>query len=328
MKKVRAKACSNIAIIKYWGKRDSILNLPAVGSISLTLKELYTTTLVIPDPSLSHDMIKMNGITEGEAIDRISGFLNLIRELKDSKIYFHIQTENNFPTGAGLASSASGFAALAAAASRAVELPLSGRELSILARRGSGSAARSIFGGIVEMKKGENPDGTDSYAYQLYDPSYWDLRVLVMITSEDEKRTKSTRGMELTRQTSPYYKAWLDTHSKDLEEARMALKQKDLEKLGELIEHNSFKMHATMMTARPAILYWNSLTVEIIHRIRYLRQQNILGYVTIDAGPQVKVITLPRFLNRLKEEMGTIPGIKRIIETSLGPGVEVYEENM
>lgn len=319
-----ATANTNIALIKYWGKRNSDLNLPAVGSISVTLKELYTTTTIQFSPEFKFDSLFLNGQkADQKKIDRISRFLDMIREKSKIPHRAEVKSNNNFPTGAGLASSASGFAALTVAASKAAGLDLSEKELSILARRGSGSAARSIFGGFVEMNVGEKQDGSDSYATQLADENYWPLYLLIVITSEQEKQIGSTQGMNLTAETSPYYHNWVQSSEKDLTKMRKIIQERNFEKLGQLSEYSCLKMHGLAMSANPGIIYWNGTSVEVIHKIRELRQNNILVYFTIDAGPQVKVICEPNNLNIIKEELEKINGIKNIFVTSLGSGAKL-----
>jgi len=324
--KSTAIAHANIALVKYWGKRDEALNLPAVGSISMTLKELFTKTSVEFRDDLETDYLILNGKHANPKQEgRISKFLNILREKAGLQRFAEIASENNFPTGAGLASSASGFAALAVAAARSLELDLSPTQLSELARRGSGSAARSIFGGFVEMKMGEKADGSDAVAVQLYDETYWPLEMLIIITSAAEKEIGSTEGMNLTAETSPYYRNWTDSAPADLEAMREAIKRKDFQQLGEISEYSCFKMHGLALSARPGLLYWNELTVRLIHEIRSLRRKGLPAYVTIDAGPQVKVICLPQYSEQIRRELEQVKGIKKILKTSIGPGARIVE---
>lgn len=324
--KTTAIAHTNIALVKYWGKRDPALNLPATGSISLTLKELFTRTTVEFSADLAQDELILNGERANPRDEqRTSKFLDLIRVQAGIAIFARVTSENNFPTGAGLASSASGFAALALAAAHAAGLNLSPAQLSELARRGSGSAARSIFGGFVEMKAGARPDGSDAVAVQLHDETWWPLEMLILITSAAEKEIGSTAGMNRTAQTSPYYPAWVASSVEDLVAIRSAIDRRDFQQLGEIAEFSCFKMHGLALSARPAILYWNPLTVELIHAVRGLRQKGIPAYVTIDAGPQVKVICLPQYSEQIRTTLEAISGIQKIIKTSPGPGVKIVE---
>lgn len=326
--KITARACSNIALIKYWGKRDTHLNLPAVGSISVTLNDLHTTTTVDFNGQYNNDQLFLNGRRSGpEETTRVSAFLDRIRRRAGIKKYALVESENNFPTAAGLASSASAFAALSLAAAKAARLEISESELSVLARLGSGSAARSLFGGFVEMKQGEKDDGSDSFAFQLYPKDYWDLRLLIAVTSTDKKKIGSTDGMKLSKETSPYYNQWVASSHGDLTDMRDALKSRDFQKLGELSELSCLKMHALALSANPGLLYWNGATVEGIHRIRALRRQGIEVYFTIDAGPQLKAICEPDSVAEARAALEQIPGVKNVISTALGDDAEILEGN-
>jgi diphosphomevalonate decarboxylase len=322
LKSATALACANIALIKYWGKRDPILNLPAVGSISLTLDALQTKTSVIYNPELDQDQLIINNKEAAEAqTKRVQKFLDIIRVKYGFHEYAYVSSENNFPTGAGLASSASAFAALSMAATYASGQNLIEKDLSLLSRRGSGSAARSIYGGIVEMQTGEDPTGEKDFAFQLAPQDYWDLRVLILITSAEEKKIGSTEAMNLSADTSPYYREWVNSSQSDLNAMRAAVKNKDFEKLGELTEYSALKMHALPLTSRPAVLYWNRTTLDLIEEVRLLRKQGTPAYFTMDAGPQVKVITLSEYAGSLTEHFAHMQGIEKCIESKLGPGV-------
>jgi diphosphomevalonate decarboxylase len=323
-----ARAHSNIALVKYWGKRASHLNLPAVGSISVTLEELHTTTSVKFNQDLTTDVLILNGRkTFGKELERTSEFLDIVRERAGFNLNAEIISENNFPTAAGLASSASGFAALALAGSGAAGLPLSGRELSVLARIGSGSAARSIFGGFVEMHRGLTSDGSDAYAEQLENERYWDLRILIGVTSQIKKKIGSTDGMNLSKGTSPYYSSWIENSENDLSIMREAIRKKDFQQLGDLSEFSCLKMHALALASNPGMLYWNGTTVEGMNLIRDLRKSGISVYFTIDAGPQLKAICLPDAVDKVKGALEQLPGIQKVICTKLGGDAQLLERN-
>jgi len=314
-----ARAHANIALIKYWGKRYIPLNLPAVGSISLTLEALTTTTTVAFRPDLAADSLFLNDIQANDKQSkRVFEFLDRIRDLANISHFATVHSENNFPTGAGLASSASGFAALAVAAAGAAKLDLSNSKLSELARLGSGSAARSIFGGFVEMHLGAKKDGSDAVATQIENKDYWPLELLILITSTEHKKIGSTEGMNRTAETSPYYQQWVDTGPKDMRAMKDAISRKDFSYLGELTEYSCLKMHALAMAANPGIIYWNPLTMRLIETVRELRAGGLEAYFTIDAGPQVKVICKPENSEQLRAKLREIPGIKSILHTRLG----------
>lgn len=323
----RARAHSNIALVKYWGKRDIGLNLPAVASISITLEALYTETSVKMDNSVQADELVLNGEKAGtKETGRVSRFLDIIRGAGGINSPARVESENNFPTSAGLASSASSFACLALAASRAAGLDLSPRELSELARKGSGSAARSLFGGFVEMRLGDAQDGSDAYAYQLYPAEFWDLRVMIAITSEKKKKTGSTDGMELSRNTSPYYGRWIDSSINDMNEMREAIAKRDFEMVADISEFSCLKMHALAMASRPGLIYWNGTTVDLIHSIRDLRAAGTNVFFTIDAGPQVKAICTADDAAKVRRMLEETPGVQRVIETGLGGDARVLQE--
>lgn len=316
-----ARAGANIALVKYWGKRNLELNLPATGSISITLDALRTETTLHPEPDARADSLELNG--QPADASRASRVLNLMRELAGGGPAFRIESRNDFPTGAGLASSASAFAALVVAADRALDLSLPSPKLSELARRGSGSAARSIFGGYVEWAVGEADDGHDSVARPLLAAQSWPLKVVVAVTDSASKAVPSTEGMNRTMRNSPYYPAWVDTLPADLEAARKAIERQDFEALAEVAEHSALKMHASALAARPGILYWNPATVACIEAVRAMRQAGHAVFFTIDAGPQVKAVCLPDQVGDVAASLAGVPGVVQVIESGLGPGAGV-----
>jgi diphosphomevalonate decarboxylase len=325
-----ARAHSNIALAKYWGKRDSVLNIPAVGSISITLDALFTDTTVRFDDQLESDELLLGGVRQlpsDGSLARVSLVLDLVRELSGSSARAAVTSVNNFPTGAGLASSASGFAALVVAACSAAGLELRQRELSILARRGSASAARSILGGFVELPAGTQEDGSDSYAQQVLDAADWPLSVVVAITDRTAKTVSSTVGMQSTSASSPFYPAWLELSSDSLDLMRRAIHSRDFEQLGELTEHSCLALHSLMFTTRPALIYWNAATVAAIHTVRALRGEGVPVYFTIDAGPQVKALCLPRDADTVASVLSTVPGVVDVIRSGLGPAARVLPES-
>ncbi len=325
IKAAAARARSNIALVKYWGKANGTLNVPAVGSISITLDALRSDTEVVFDPALETDELVLDGEPRPDGLVRVSACLDILRELAGIGTRAAVVSRNNFPTGAGLASSASGFAALVGAAARALGLELSPRELSIIARRGSGSAARSIFGGFVEMHAGDARDGLDSYAEPLLPGKEWPLHVVVAVTSTGEKAVASGSGMRHSARSSPYYAAWLQTHPGDMALCRQAIRTRDFDALAEIAEASCLKMHAAAMAAVPALIYWNGTTVECINRIRQLRISGLPVLFTVDAGPQVKAVCTPDARVAVRDALAAMPGVVEIIETGLGPGLETHE---
>ncbi|MES2404800.1 MAG: diphosphomevalonate decarboxylase [Pseudomonadota bacterium] len=321
-----ALAQPNIALVKYWGKRDAALNLPAAGSLSITLDALHTRTCVRFDDGLAADDIALNGERDAAQGRKIGAFLDLFRERATVAAHAHVESANDFPTGAGLASSASGFAALAIAADHALGLHLEARELSMLARRGSGSAARSIFGGFVEMAAGTRDDGQDAFATPLLDASAWPLKVVVAITTREKKTVNSRVGMDRSRATSPFYRDWIATVPGDLATAGDAVQTRDFEKLGHVSEASCMAMHAVMLATRPALIYWNAATIECIQCIRVLQAEGAGVFFTIDAGPQVKAVCLPDVATRVADALRDVAGVEDVLVSGLGEGARIVED--
>ena len=326
MNEVVATANANVALAKYWGKRDAALNLPYTGSLSITLAGLTTIARASFLGRLSEDRIILSGHEAvGLEAQRFRGFLNLVRRIARIEAKAEVAITGNFPVAAGLASSASTFAALAVAATHAAGLSLSDQELSLLARCGSGSAARSIHGGYVEWLAGEATDGSDSFAVQVAPADYWPLGVVVAVTDEGRKRLGSREAMAQAVKHSPFFPAWLESHDADLEAIRQGIRDRDLSQIGQAAEHNCLKMHAVSMAARPSIFYWTPATVAVIRRVVELRQEGLEAYFTIDAGPQLKVLCLPQQRAAVAEEIGRVPGVQRVLLSGPGSGAQVVE---
>lgn len=324
MKTVRVRALANLALVKYFGKRDIHLNLPAAGSVSVTLEPLETITEVSLDPSLTKDEVWLGGgLADAKFETRVSRFLGLVRQLVEEESFFRVSTTNRFPTAAGLASSASGFAALALAATRCAGLKLGENELSALARRGSGSAARSIPGGVALWRAGVRSDGEDSFATSILPPDAWDLRVVVGVSDFGRKAVGSTDAMEHTRKTSPFYESWIQSTFGDLEDAVRAVQARDFRTLGEVTERSALSMHAAALAARPAIPFWNGTTIEALHLVRRLRHDGLDVYFTCDAGPQPKALCTSKSVGDVVGALGNLPGIKSVISCHLGAGASV-----
>lgn len=330
--KASAVANANVALVKYWGKRDPKLMLPQNSSISVTLDGLYSHTTV-EFGEFESDQLIINGKEFGpgqeEYDDYVGKFLAVVRELAGTQLKAKIVSQNNFPTGAGLASSAAGFAALALACSKALGLPTDPKSLSILARRGSGSATRSVLGGFVEWKKGEKADGSDSYAEQIADENHWpEFRILAVITSRKEKKVKSRAGMAQTVKTCPFYPKWLETVEEDLRLVRDGILEKNFTLVGSTAEYNCLKMHATMITTKPPIIYWNPATLEVIHAVQGWREEGLESYFTIDAGPQVKVLCLEKDVRELEKRLKELKGVDDVIISKPGGPAKIVEDHL
>ncbi len=329
--KTTAKTNINFALVKYWGKRDGILMLPQNSSLSVTLDDYGSTTTVEFQPDLNKDQLQIDGetYTQGPEYDRVSQHLDIIRGMSGVDQRAKVVGTNTVLMAAGLASSASGAAAIAAAGSRAAGLDLDDQALSILARRGSGSATRSIHGGFVLWHRGDKEDGSDSYAEQLVDETYWpEFRVIVTIIDTAQKKVKSRAGMKQTVETCPLYSGWLNSVEPDIEDIQQALKDKDFTKLGQVSEYNGLRLHALMLTTKPTILYWQPTTVAVIHSIQAWREEGLESYMTMDAGPQVKVLCLEKNVAALTTNLNAMEGVQDTIVCKIGGGVEYLDRHL
>jgi diphosphomevalonate decarboxylase len=286
----RAFAPSNIALCKYWGKRNDELNLPVTSSLSVSLHQLGTTTTIAARTSGSGDEVLLNGqpVAGGQPFARgVTDFLNLFRP--DPHFFYRVDTRNTIPTAAGLASSASGFAALTLALNQLCAWHLEPRQLSILARLGSGSASRSIYQGFAEWQAGTDADGMDSFAVPV--KGTWpDLRLGLVKVSTAEKAVSSRAAMKRTVQTSALYEAWPAKVARDLLLIKEAIAARDFTQLGQTAESNALAMHATGLAAWPPVLFWLPESVAVLHRTWQLREQGLPLYITMDAGPNVKLL--------------------------------------
>lgn len=320
-----AVAHPNMALVKYWGKRDESLILPVCSSLSMTLDVFPTTTRVTLTPHARADTVIFNGLPALDAMhSRVEKFLDLVRSLAGRSDHALVDTNNTVPTGAGLASSASGFAALAAAASIAYGLQLDPRALSRLARRGSGSACRSVFGGFVVWHAGEGlgADGDESSYAEPIDAALDPALVIVIVDSET-KAVSSRIAMRRSAATSPFYLPWTTSVGADLAQMQIAVAAADLAHTGEIAERNALGMHALLLAARPAIRYLSPDSLTVLDRVSQLRADGIAAYATIDAGPNVAILCArkdePHVLTAL-HELGEFVTTR---VAHLGPGVMV-----
>ena len=321
--KATATAGSNIAFIKYWGNHDEELRLPMNGSISMTLDSAATTTTVEFDSALPTDQFTLNvSQANPPATARVARHLDHFRTLAHTDYKATITSSNSFPTGAGIASSASGFAALTLAASSALGLDLDSAELGRLARLGSGSACRSIDGGFVEWRRGRKHE--DSFAAPIAPADHWDLVDIIAIVSNEHKAHGSSTGHSLAH-TSPFYQARLESIDESLDRVRVAILEKDFDTLGEQIEAEAIELHVTAMTSTPSVMYWQAGTLNVIHALREWRVEDpyLAGYFTIDAGANVHIIAESESAPALLERLEAVEGVQDTLVSRIGGGARL-----
>jgi diphosphomevalonate decarboxylase len=323
-----AIAHPNVALSKYWGKREGPWNFPAVPSLSVTLAGLTTRTRVRWRRDLRQDRVVLDGSELGQVeAPRAWALIDRVRRKLGLEAWAEVESDNDFPTASGLASSASGFAALALAAVRAAGADWDAAHVSDLARRGSASAARSVFGGFVELDAG--PPGADDGARDEHvlaarcvaPADHMPLVVAVCVTTDARKAVGSTDGMHATMTRSPYARAWLEHAPRLHAGLREALLARDFVRVGELAEASALAMHASAIAA--GVLYWNGATLDCISAVRALRDAGTPAFATIDAGPHVKVLSRPEDAARVRSAMQATRGVLRVIEATVGQGARL-----
>lgn len=316
-----ARAHPNLALVKYWGKRDEQLMLPETGSLSLTLDTFPTTTTVTLDDSLEADVLELDGAEQtGEALRRVVRLLDLVRERTGDHRFAHVRTANTAPTGAGLASSASGFAALATAASATWGMPMDTPSLSRLARRGSGSAARSVVPGVALWHAGE--DDATSFAEPVPAPP---LAMVIALVSKASKAISSREAMRRTSATSPFHDGWVSSTQQTLEDMVAACRAGDLPRIGELTELSALRMHAMIQGAEPPIRYLAPTSIAVLDRVVALRDEEGIGaWATADAGPNVAVLCAPEDTARVE---AALADLAPTTTAHAGPGARLVTED-
>jgi len=314
-----ARAHPNIALIKYWGKRNTELNLPAAGSISITLAELSTDMSIEIREDLDADRLVLNGAPADDLLPRLSSCVDSVLGRERPRV--DIRSSSNFPVAAGLASSASAFAACVVAADALDPRSRSRGELANLAGRASGSAARSLYGGFAELEN----EPSSVTVRNLLEAGDWPLEVVVAVTSDARKTVGSGEAMELSRKTSPFYEQWLEQQADDLDTARAAIADRDFARLGDVAEHNCLKMHSVMWSTRPPMVYWTRSTIGCMETVRELRRGGVPVFFTIDAGPQVKAVCTAAAAEQVERALGATDGVLRTLRTPLGEGARLIE---
>lgn len=323
-----AEATPNIAIIKYWGKRDEKLILPQESSISVTLDRLKTRTTAAFCDKFKEDEIWINNkkLTTAEELERALPQLNFIREIAKTDMKAKIVSYNIVPTAAGLASSGSGLCALAVAATKALNIDVDIKQLSIICRRGSGTACRSVYGGFVEWLKGEKQDGSDSYAVQISDENYWpDFRIVIGIVESKEKKVKSRAGMKQTVATSVLYPSRLSYLPRILEDTKRAIIERNLEKICNIAMRESNNMHATMLDTWPPITYLNDISKEVIYAVHEFNQNGIKAGYSFDAGPNPTIFTIEKYAKEVEKILKECD-IENILISKAGSGPKNIEQ--
>lgn len=321
MNPVTAIAHPNIALIKYWGNRDHTLRLPSNGSISMTLAGLETQTTVQFDSHLSADELFINGQKASKrASDRVSDLLNHIRSLANTHHLARVTSSSNFAIAAGIASSSAAFAALSVAAAQAAGLDLDTKTLSRIARRGSGSACRSLYGAFVEWFVGK--DDADSFSQPLSIGKDWELMDLIALVDQSEKPYGSTRGHKIA-ESSPLQTARVSDTPRRLALCRAAIKDKDFELLCQIVELDSNLMHSVMQTSTPALLYWTPETVRIMQAVKSWQSEKLEVCYTIDAGPNVHCLCTPASANEVEHRLKKLPGVQEVILCAQGNGAHL-----
>ena len=325
MKKVTIKTASDIALIKYWGKKDEVLRLPENGSVSIKLDGLDTVTTVEFKESLTKDDITIQGESNNKETARVTKHLDRIRKSYGKDIFAKVVSINTFPKGTGLSSSGSGFAALTFAATKSLEMGLNEKELSILSRQGSGTACRCACGGFVEWLDGDTSESSYSYSYKPQD--YWDIRDVVVIVDEGKKKISSTKGHS-SAQTSPFYEERQKRITSKIKQIKSYIDNKDFEKMGILAEKEALEFHTILLTSEVPMIAWYPGTVEVMQEVIKLREEGILCYFTINTGFNVHVLTLPQYEKQVQERMMSLSSVQKVLLAKVGDKPVEIDEHL
>lgn len=323
--KITAIAHPNVALIKYWGRKDEELRLPTNGSISVNLSEMTTTTTVEFSENYTSDQIRIDKQNLFDEADRVIIHLDRIRSLANSPLHAKVVSENNFPSGTGLSSSSSGFAALTLAATKALYLHLNEKELSILARQGSGSACRSIPDGWVEWNDAETSEG--SYAHSIFPKDHWDIIDIVAVVSTEKKDVSTSEGQKLA-QTSPFFSTRQASMNKKISEIKRHISERNFVQFGELIEAEALNMHAVMITSSPSLIYWSVGTLELMKQIKKWRAEGLSAYFTINTGQDTHIFVEKKNASTLAEKLASISYVKNIFTNTISQGTQLLDRHL
>lgn len=325
MRAATARAHSNIAFIKYWGNLDDGLRLPANPSLSMNLDGLYTETTVTWDGSLTADTLLLNGQAAAEAArQRVAGHLDALRQRLGLTGYARVESANNFPMGAGIASSASAFAALTVAATAAAGLDLPEKELTVLARLGSGSASRSVPDGFVVWYTANTHEG--GFAQSIAPADHWQLVDVIAIVSDEHKAVGSTQGHH-SAATSDLQAARVEGAPARVVACQEAVINRDFAALAAVVEHDSNLMHAVMMTSRPPLFYWQPASLTVMACVRQWRAEGLRVCYTLDAGPNVHCICAAEDAPVIAERLVALAGVRQVFQAGPGAGARVVQRS-
>lgn len=323
--KSTAIAPSNIAFSKYWGRKDEKLRLPMNGSIAMTLSNLLTTTTVDFDEKLNKDDVTINNEKQEKEVEKVIKHLDRIRNLAGIQTSGKVVSINSFPTGTGLSSSSSGFAALTVAASVAAGLKLSEKELCILSRQASGASCRSIPSGFVEWLDGDTSES--SYARTIFPKNHWEIADVVAIVSKERKDVATSQGHEGAN-TSPF----METRTKKMKEknkiVKKLIKEKNFKQFGEFIEAEALELHAIYITQVPSLIYLTPESLMIIKLCKKWRQEGLPVYFTVNTGQDVHLIIEKKNVKKLEEKLKEIPEVKEIIVNFAGDGTKLSDKHL
>lgn len=323
--KATAIAPSNIAFIKYWGKKDSALRIPENGSLSMNLSGLTTTTTVEFSDRYAADTVIIDSQNVGSGADRIVRHLDRIRGLAQIREFARVQSVNSFPSGTGLSSSASGFAALTVAGIAAAGITLSEKQLSILARTGSGSACRSIPDGFVEWLDGSTDES--SYAVSLHPPDFWDIADVVAVVSTGKKDVPTTEGQKLVG-TSPFFPERMRRISDKLRTARELLRSRNFHEFGMLVEAEALELHSIMLTSTPSLIYWTPGTLKLMQFVKSWRSGGLACFFTVNTGQDIHILCRATDVPVLKAKLESVPEVSRIIINHAAPGARLTPSHL
>ncbi len=325
MPKQTVEASSDLALIKYWGKKDEKLRLPENGSISIILNGLDTVTTVEFQEDLASDAVVIQGESDAKEVARVIRHLDRIRQLAGISLYARVESQNTFPKGTGLSSSGSGFAALTIAATKALDLELSQKDLSILARQGSGTACRCVCSGFIEWLDGDTSE--TSYSHTIYSADHMNIQDVIAVVSEDKKRVSSTEGHESAR-SSVFYEARLAHVREKIDRIKAALEAKDFPMIGEIVEAEALEFHSILLTSAPSLIALYPGSLQVMLEVQQLRRENIPAYFSINTGFNVHVLTLPEYVDVVQTRLGQLDLVKKTLKAEVGEGPRNIEEHL